>query len=98
MPRLRPDESVTTHPGPKPTVDASRADCYLPLRALSAYAGICVRTLRTRLRDVADPLPHYRVGGKILVKRSEFDAWMRSHRQRPTERVNELVASVLRSL
>jgi len=48
---------------------------YLPLKALAAYSGLSVRTLRDRLTDAAHPLPHYRIGGKVLVRRSEFDAW-----------------------
>ena len=52
-------------------------DQYLSLRALAAYSGLSIRKLRDYL-DLApaDALPCYRVGGKILVKRSEFDAWM----------------------
>jgi hypothetical protein len=56
------------------------ADAYLSLRALSSYAGLSVRWLRRSLTDVPSPLPHYRVGGKLLVRRSEFDAWMTQFR------------------
>ncbi len=57
-------------------------DPYLPLTALSGYAGLSVRTLREHLADSAHPLPCYRVGGKVLVRRSEFDAWVRAFRGR----------------
>jgi hypothetical protein len=50
-------------------------DAYLPLKKLSAYAGLSVRRLRDYLTDPARPLPFYRFGGKILVRRSDFDAW-----------------------
>jgi excisionase family DNA binding protein len=56
------------------------ADSYLSLRTLSSYAGLSVRWLRGSLSDPASPLPHYRVGGKILIRRSEFDAWMAQFR------------------
>ncbi len=57
-------------------------DPYLPLAALSAYAGLSVRTLRKALTDPVHPLPHYRQGGgKILIRRSEFDQWMIRFRQ-----------------
>ena len=56
-------------------------DAYLPIRALTAYAGLSVRTLRSHLVHPVRPLPHYRVGGKVLVKRSEFDAWMYAFRR-----------------
>jgi lambda repressor-like predicted transcriptional regulator len=51
-------------------------DLYLSLRALSAYGGLSVRRLRTALLDTTWPLPHYRVGRKILVRRTDFDAWV----------------------
>jgi hypothetical protein len=73
-------------------------DRYLSLRALAAYAGLSVRRLRDYLVDPASPLPHYRVGGKILVKRSEFDAWIRVFRAAERPGLEEIVAEVLRSL
>jgi len=39
-----------------------------------------VRTRRTYLLDPAKPMPHFRMNGKILVSRTEFDAWMRNFR------------------
>lgn len=48
---------------------------YLPLKALATYSGLGVRTLRGYLVHRAHPLPHYRIGGKVLVRRSDFDAW-----------------------
>ena len=48
-------------------------DPYLSLVGLAGYSGLSVRKLRAHLADVMHPLPCYRVGGKILVRRSEFD-------------------------
>jgi len=28
-------------------------------------------------------LPHYRIGGKLLFRTTEVDAWVRRHRNRP---------------
>jgi excisionase family DNA binding protein len=55
---------------------------YLSVRALAGYSGLSVRTLRGYLADRVRPLPHYRVGGKILVNRAEFDAWVGQFRVR----------------
>lgn len=54
------------------------ADPYLSLRALAAYSGLSVRTLRKLLARTppAQALPCYRLDGKILVRRSVFDAYM----------------------
>jgi hypothetical protein len=57
---------------------------YLPLKALSAYSGLSVRTLRGYLTDRVRPLPHFRVGGKILVARADFDSWVRQFRVQVT--------------
>jgi excisionase family DNA binding protein len=73
-------------------------DGYLSLRTLAAYAGLSVRTLRARLTNGSRPLPHYRVGGKILVRRTEFDAWMRTLRADEHNHVDEIVTTLLRSL
>lgn len=71
---------------------------YLSLRALSAYSNLCVRTLRSYLSHPARPLPHYRVGGKILVKRSEFDAWLGKFRVEESPRVDAVVSEILSRL
>jgi hypothetical protein len=52
---------------------ATALDLYLSLRALATYAGLSVRKLRHHLDDPTHPLPCYRVGGKLLVRRSDFD-------------------------
>jgi len=72
-------------------------DVYFSLRALAAYASLSVRTLRGYLvRPHA--LPHYRVRGKILVKRSEFDKWIAEFRVLHPSPLDEIVTDVLRSL
>jgi hypothetical protein len=76
----------------------SVTDTYLPLKALAAYAGLSPRTLRGYLVHPSKPLPHYRIGGKILVKRSEFDAWAATFRTVETDRVSALVADAMQGL
>ncbi len=73
-------------------------DPYLSLKALASYSGLSVRKLREALTDPLHPLPCYRVGGRIVTRRSEFDAWMKRFRQvgRPEldTLVDEIVADV----
>ena len=76
---------------------STQLDPFLPLKALATYSGLSVRTLREYLTDAVNPLPHYRVGGKILVRRSEFDGWIITYRQRGHRDVDQVVAEVLRS-
>ena len=56
-------------------------DPYLSLAGLAGYSGLSVRKLRGYLSDARHPLPCYRVGGKILVRRSEFDVWIAAYRR-----------------
>ena len=73
-------------------------DPFLSLRALASYSGLSVRKLRDCLDDPAHPLPCYRVGGKILVCRSEFDAWIAAYSQRGRADVDAIVTDVLKGL
>src|SRR2546427_13018207 len=67
---------------PERVVLSTILDPYLPLKALASYSGLSVRTLRTFIdRSPAEALPCYRVtGGKILVRRSEFELWLAQYR------------------
>ncbi|MBI3455459.1 MAG: helix-turn-helix domain-containing protein [Candidatus Rokubacteria bacterium] len=78
---------------------ASPADPYLTLRALAAYSGCSIRWLRDRLTDPHHPLPCFRLpGGKLLVRRSEFDAWLARYQRVGDPDVEHVVADVLGSL
>jgi hypothetical protein len=74
------------------------ADPFLSLRILAGYSCVSVRKLREHLHDPVHPLPHYRLGGKIVVRRSEFDAWMARYRRVGQADVEGIVDSVLRDL
>ncbi len=75
-------------------VISTAVDPFLSLRGLAAYCGLSVRTLRGHLTDPRRPLPCYRIGGKILVRRSEFDAWLGQYRQVGPPTVEQIVAEV----
>src|SRR5262245_45440442 len=53
-----------------------RRDRYLSLAQLVTYSSLSLRTLNRHLKDPDHPLPHKRVGGRVLVRISEFDAWI----------------------
>src|SRR5713226_3609498 len=73
-------------------------DPYLDTQALAEYAGCSARWLRGKRADPLHPLPHYRIGGKVLHRRSEFDAWIaRYHQTSPNPDVRRAVAEMLRS-
>lgn len=55
---------------------------WLDLKALTRYACVSERTVRTWIRRSADPLPATQVGNKILIRRSTFDEWLETHKVR----------------
>ena len=71
-PAPRPSEvPATPAKTPAPAPDPE----YLSIKALASYSGISARTLRTLLKDQVNPIPCRRIGGKILVRRGEYDSW-----------------------
>ena len=73
-------------------------DAYLTLKSLAAYSALSVRTLRGYLANRVQPLPHYRVGGRI-VRQTEFDQWLRQFRVHPSDvSVEAIVDHVLDGL
>ncbi len=59
-------------------------DPLMDLRGLSAYSTLSRRTLQDLVNDLTDPIPSYRVGNRVLIRRSEFDAWLsRRRNQKP---------------
>jgi hypothetical protein len=66
---------------------------------LSTYAGLSVRTLRNHLTRLVHPLPSFRIGGKVLVRRSDFDRWAEQFRvASDAVSVDALVNEVVRGL
>ena len=83
-----------TPPLDSPVVEAG----YLSLRTLSVYSGLSVRTLRSHLSDPARPLPHYRIGGKVLVRRLDYDAWVSAFRVADPVGLGRIVDEVMGGL
>jgi excisionase family DNA binding protein len=74
---------------------------YLGVRELAGVSGLSVKTLRRAIADPLAPLPHYRVGAKILVRRSDFEGWMAGRkvsRDNILARVERAAAELQRSL
>ena len=61
-------------------VVSAELDPFLSLRALAGYSGLSIRKLRDLIAAPMHPLPHYRVGGKLLIRRSDFDQWIARYR------------------
>jgi excisionase family DNA binding protein len=78
-----------TAKGPKLTpVNKLGAREWLSIRELTAYASVSERTLRSWLHRPVDPLPAVQVGGKILVRRPQFDDWLDHHRMQQIDSID----------
>lgn len=73
-------------------------DFFLSLVALSKVSGLSPRKLRTLLADPVAALPHYRPGGKILVRWSHFVTYMERFRARPSGDIEQTVQEIVDGL
>ena len=76
------------------TQEQESMDCYLDLKALSKYSSMGVPTRREHLRGGG--LPYFKVKGKVLIRRSEFDAWVEQYRVQNS--LKKIVDEVMNSL
>lgn len=70
----------------------SLKDQYFDLKGLSVYSAISVGSLRDYIKT---GLPAFKVKGKILIKRSEFDQWISRYRINQAQDLNHLVDEVM---
>jgi len=61
---------------------------WMDLRELTKYAAVSERTIREWIHLSQNALPAVQVGKKLLVRRSDFDAWLEDHRFGPIESIN----------
>ena len=68
-------------------------DRYLDKREAARYTCLSTRNLEARL----DEIPHFRVGQKILFKKSELDRWMETYRE-GTQNLESIVDEAIESI
>jgi hypothetical protein len=70
-------------------------DIIYDLKGLSGYCSLKIPTLRDYIKS--GDLPCFKVKGKILVKRSEFDAWLEGYRVNKEQDLNNLANEIIES-
>ncbi len=99
---MRPVGGISPSPRPITVVEevgvSVSLDPYLTLRGLAGYSGLSTRKLRDLLVDPHHPIPCFRVGGKILVRRSDFDRWMGAFRRNGIPDLGAIADAMLREL
>jgi len=88
---MKPRETVVSVQEVIAYVDRDR---YLDKRQAAAYTSLSIRTLEGRL----DGIPHFRVGTKILFKKSELDRWVEKYREGGSHNLDRLVDETLEFL
>lgn len=71
---------------------------WLDLKALTEYVSVSRRTLTEWLLREENPLPAFRVGGKMYVRRADFDRWMESHPVEGPVNLGKIVDDVMADL
>ena len=69
-------------------------DQYFDLEGLSIYSALKVPTLREYIKE--RKLPAFKVKGKILIRRSEFDLWLEKFRVK--DKIEDIVNEVMSDL
>jgi len=69
-------------------------DRYLDKREAVAYLCLSTRNLEARLPEI----PHFRVGKKILFKKSELDRWMETYREGGSRNLDRIADEAIESL
>jgi len=71
-------------------------DQYFDLRGLSAYSTMGVSTLREYIKE--GKLPAYKVKGKVLIRKSEFERWIERHRMNQKKDIESIADDIIKSL
>ncbi len=73
-------------------------DPLFSLKGLAGYSSLSRRTLQDLVNDTADPIPSFRVGSKILIRKSDFDKWLARRRNRKPLEAARLAAADAQAL
>lgn len=62
-------------------MSTAQEDRFLTVAELIVYSGLSRATLERAMQAERDPLLSHQVGRRVLVRRSDFDAWMLRRRR-----------------
>lgn len=73
---------------------------WMDLKTIRQYACVSERTLRDWIHRPFEPLPAVQVEKKILIRRTELDRWLESHRLQPgsATNINGIVEEVMKGM
>lgn len=68
------------------------SDSYMDIKGLNQYSSLGCSTIRSYLKR---GLPHFRLKGKILIRKSEFDKWLEQYRVNTQQDLKSMVNEVV---
>lgn len=72
---------------------------YLTVKQLATYSGLAERTIRGFLKQPTNPLPHYRLGHKLLrVSRTDFQSWISRYRIDSDDQLSHVINDIVKSV
>jgi len=69
-------------------------DRYMDKKEAAAYTSLSVRNLESRLPEI----PHFKIGQKILFKKSALDRWLERFREGGTHNLDHIVDGAIKAL
>jgi hypothetical protein len=73
-------------------------DYFLSLSAMAKATNLSTKTLRNYLSDPIHPLPHYRLGGKVIVRWSDFLSWLQRYKVAAEVDIDAVVQEIVDDL
>ena len=64
---------------------SNETDVYVNVETLAEWSSLSVRNIREHLSDPVNPIPYYKVGGRILISWPEFKSWMESFKVKSSD-------------
>ena len=69
-------------------------DRYMDKQEAATYTSLSTRTLEGRLGEI----PHFRVGRKVLFKKSELDSWLEQFREGGAQNLDRIADEAIESV
>ncbi|NQS89160.1 helix-turn-helix domain-containing protein [Patescibacteria group bacterium] len=73
-----------------------QVDRYFDLRGLASYSSLGVGTLRDYLKQGL--IPAFKIKGKVLIRKSEFDQWIEAFRLETKEDLDAMATDIVEVL
>lgn len=71
-------------------------DVYIDAKTCSEWSSLSLRTIRDLLKAPDDPIPHYKIGGRVLIHWPEFKEWLATYKTRGLNNSSGIAERILK--